>query len=68
MKFRLKTTLCLVCLLSLLFGGGSSALIALSFQSALTREQEAAKDAYTLLLHTVQLVSRIEVWIQNYKL
>lgn len=62
MKFRLKTTLCLVCLLSLLFGGGSSALIALSFQSALTREQEAAKDAYTLLLHTVQLVSRIEVW------
>ena len=62
MKFRLKTTRCLVCLLSLLFGGGSSALIALSFQSALTREQEAAKDAYTLLLHTVQLVSRIEVW------
>lgn len=62
MKFRLKTTLCMVCLVSLLFGGGSCALISLSFQGALEREQEAAKSAYDLLLHTLQLIEGMEVW------
>ena len=62
MKFRLKIALALVCLLSLLFGGGSSALISLSFQSALAREQAAAKASYDQLLHTLQLVERVEVW------
>ena len=64
MKFRLKITLALVCLLSLLFGGGSSALISLSFQNALAREQAAAKASYYQLLHTFQLVERVEVWSQ----
>ena len=64
MKFRLKITLALVCLLSLLFGGGSSALISLSFQNALAREQAAAKASYDQLLHTFQLVERVEVWSQ----
>ena len=41
MKFRLKTTLCMVCLVSLLFGAGSCALISFSFQNALEREQKA---------------------------
>lgn len=41
MKFRLKTTLCMVCLVSLLFGAGSCALISFSFQNALEREQAA---------------------------
>lgn len=62
MKFRLKIALALVCLLSLLFGGGISALISLSFQSALAREQAAAKASYDQLLHTLQLVERVEVW------
>lgn len=62
MKFRLKIALALVCLLSLLFGGGSSALISLSFQSTLAREQAAAKASYDQLLHTLQLVERVEVW------
>lgn len=43
MKFRLKTTLCMVCLVSLLFGAGSCALISFSFQNALEREQAAAR-------------------------
>ena len=64
MKFRCKIALALVCLLSLLFGGGSSALISLSFQSALAREQAAAKASYDQLLHTFQLVERVEVWSQ----
>lgn len=64
MTFRCKIALALVCLLSLLFGGGSSALISFSFQSALAREQAAAKAAYDQLLHTFQLVERVEVWSQ----
>lgn len=64
MTFRCKIALALVCLLALLFGGGSSALISLSFQSALAREQAAAKASYDQLLHTFQLVERVEVWSQ----
>ena len=53
MKFRLKTTLCMVCLVSLLFGAGSCALISFSFQNALEREQAAARSAYALLVRTL---------------
>ena len=62
MKFRLKTTLCMVCLVSLLFGAGSCALISFSFQNALEREQAAARSAYALLVRTLQLVETVEVW------
>lgn len=62
MKFRLKTTLCMVCLLSLLFGGGGCALISFSFQGALAREQATAKGSYDLLLYTLQLIDREDVW------
>lgn len=62
MKFRWKVTLCMVCLVSLLFGAGSCALIVLSFQSALEREQAAAKTSYTMLLHTLQVVGEVEDW------
>ena len=62
MKFRLKVVLCMVCLVSLLFGGGSCALISLSFQSALEREQTAARASYDLLLRTLQLVGQAEDW------
>lgn len=64
MKFRLKTTLCMVCLVSLLFGAGSCALISFSFQNALEREQAAARSAYALLVRTLQLVETVEVWSQ----
>ena len=43
MSFRWKTALCMVCLVSLLFGVGSCALISLSFQTALAREEAAAR-------------------------
>lgn len=64
MKFRLKTTLCMVCLVSLLFGAGSCTLISFSFQNALEREQAAARSAYALLVRTLQLVETVEVWSQ----
>ncbi len=62
MKFRRKVVVCMVCLLALLFGGGSCALISLSFHSALDREQAAAQTAYDLLLRTLQLVGQVEGW------
>lgn len=58
MTFRLKTALCLVCLVALLFGGGSTALISLSFQGALALEEASAKRSYDLLLYILQLVDR----------
>lgn len=62
MKFRLNVVLCMVCLVSLLFSVGSCALISLSFQRALDREQAAARASYDLLLRTLQLVSQAEDW------
>ena len=60
MKFRLKITLCMLCLLSLLFGIGGSALISISFQNSLEREREAAHLTYQMLLNTLSVINRIE--------
>lgn len=62
MSFRWKTALCMVCLVSLLFGAGSCALISLSFQTALAREEAAARASYDLLFRTLQMVESVEVW------
>lgn len=62
MSFRWKTALCMVCLVSLLFGVGSCALISLSFQTALAREEAAARASYDLLFRTLQMVESVEVW------
>lgn len=59
MKFSLKITLCMLGLLSLLFGVGGSLIINLSFQSSLERERESAHNAYTMVLGTLQAVSDI---------
>ena len=39
MKFRVKVTVCMICLMTLLFSFGSCALISCSFQASLDREQ-----------------------------
>ena len=62
MSFRWKTALCMVCLVSLLFGVGSCALISLSFQTSLAREEAAARASYDLLFRTLQMVESVEVW------
>lgn len=62
MRFRLKITLCMVCLLSLLFGAGSSALLVISFQTALERETAAARESQQMLLGTLQVVNQAEIW------
>ena len=44
MKFRLKIMACMLCLVSILFGAGSSALILISFQNGLAREKQSAEN------------------------
>lgn len=61
MKFSLKLTLCMLGLLSVLFGVGGSLLITLSFQNALAREQQAAYNAYQLVLGSLQVVNSAAV-------
>lgn len=62
MKFRWKITFCMLCLMAVLFGIGSSALIALSFQSGLERERESAKNSYRMLMYTLQMTGELETW------
>lgn len=62
MKFRLKLTLAMLCLLSLLFAAGGAALISISFRTALEREEESARAAGRLLLETLQVIGGIERW------
>ena len=62
MKFRLKITLCMLCLLSLLFGIGGSVLISISFHTSLEREKEAAHENYQMLLNTLQVVNTLDKW------
>lgn len=59
MKFRWKVMLCTVCLISVLFGVGSSMLLSLSFSNALDRERSAAQDSYRALLGTLQLAEEM---------
>lgn len=57
MKVRIKLTLCILGLLSLLFGIGGSFLISLSFQDALDREKDAALSSYQMILETLQIAN-----------
>lgn len=59
MKFRLKIMLCMLCLLSVLFGVGGSLMITLSFRDSLERERLSAYNAYQTVLGTLQIVNGI---------
>ncbi len=62
MKFRLKATCCMITLMSLLFGAGSSALISITFETSLRQEKIAAQKSYRMILNTLQVVNRMEEW------
>ncbi len=62
MTFRLKITLSMLCLLSILFGAGGSALISISYNTALERETDSAFGSYQTLLNTLSLVIQISEW------
>ena len=59
MKFRLKMTLCMVWLLALAYGVGSTVLIADAFSDNLRREQEAAYRGYRIAVSTLQMVNSV---------
>lgn len=61
MKFRVKMTLCMLGLLSVLFGIGGSLLISTSFRASLERERASAYNAYQMVLGTLQIVNRVEL-------
>jgi signal transduction histidine kinase len=67
-KFRWKVTLCTVCLMSVLFGIGSSMLLSHSFSNALERERAAAQDSYRSLLETLQLAEEMGALRNNRQL
>ena len=53
MKFRTKVVVCMISILSIIFGAGSSALILNSFNSALDREKKSAIQSYEMILNTL---------------
>ena len=55
MKVRLKITLCMLVLLSLLFGLGGSVLISLSFQAFMEQEKESAFRSWETIFQTLQI-------------
>ncbi len=55
MKFRTKIALCVVCLMSLIFGANGSLLIYGSFQRMAESEREAALRACSLLVNTLSV-------------
>lgn len=62
MKFRLKTTCCMIVLMALFFGAGSSALISVTFQTSLQQEKFAAQESYRMILNTLQVVNSMGEW------
>lgn len=60
MKFRVKIALCMMSVLSVLFGVGGSLLISEAFQNTLERERETAFSAYRMVWGTLQLVNGLE--------
>lgn len=62
MKFRVKMTLCMLGLVSLIFGIGGSLLITGSFQNAMKREKDAAYSAFQATVSTTQIVWESSFW------
>lgn len=62
MKFRIKTTCCMISLMALFFGAGSSALISTTFQTSLQQEKLAAQESYHMILNTLQVVNNMDQW------
>lgn len=65
MKFRLKITLSMLCLVALLFSAGGSLLVALSFDSSLERQEASARESHQLILDTMSAVSALDVWTSS---
>ena len=65
MKFRIKMTLCMLALLSLLYGAGGSILIAESFQDTLKREKDAAFTSCRMVWTALQIVNGLDPYLDG---
>lgn len=65
MKFHLKITLCMLAVLSALFGAGGSLLIAESFEDSLEREKAAALGDYRMAWGTLQIVNSMDPYLDK---
>ena len=63
MKFRLKMTLCMLSVLSLLFGAGGSLLISGFFEDSLEREKDAAFASYRMAWGALQIVNGLSPYL-----
>ena len=62
MKFRVKIMACMLCLMSVLFGAGGSALILISLQNSLEGEIATAENSYRMLLYTLQVAGGTDLF------
>lgn len=62
MKFRVKVTVVVISLLSILFGVGGTALINTTFRGSIQREQVTAEKAYNMMFNTIVMVSEASDW------
>ena len=65
MKFRLKMTLCMLAVLSLLFGAGGSLLISGFFRDSLEREKDAAFASYRMAWSALQIVNSLTPYLDE---
>lgn len=65
MKFRVKMTLCMLAVLSLLFGAGGSLLISGFFQDSLAREKDAAFASYRMAWSALQIVNGLDPYLDE---
>ncbi len=63
MKFRVKMTLWMLALLSLLFGAGGSLLISGFFSDSLEREKDAAFASYRMAWSALQIVNGLDPYL-----
>lgn len=65
MKFRVKLTLYMLAVLSLLFGAGGSLLIWGSFRDSLEREKDAALASYRMAWSALQIVNGLTPYLDE---
>ena len=62
MKFRLKVTMAMISLVSVLFGIGITVFLWLSFGNSLEREKDAAAKSFNTVINTVTMFNQLSVW------
>ncbi len=65
MRFHWKMTLCMLALMSVLFGAGGSLLISASFRDSLEREKSAAFASYRMAWGTLNIVNSLDPYLDR---